>query len=310
MSTDAGVALPTFSVSLGNAVLDGLAELKSKVSAATAHESAFNGPLSAGNQANRKSGFFHRAEKNTHRQKVEERTESMASDRADNAHSAQAPQTQQATMSSADLDRMDVRASLAGDQTAFANLVTRYQSAVYNMAYRMLGDPTEAEDAAQEVFVRAWNQLHTFQMDKRFSTWLLSIASHHAIDVLRRRKPSAPLDDVALYVQSDEPEPDELALRGEQRDMVQKLINTLPEKYRSVTVLRYYNDLSYDEIARMTGLTESAVKTQLHRARRMLADQLIATGEVNGAGSGKHTVARSTSKGRKEVRSDALPGGL
>ena len=119
------------------------------------------------------------------------------------------------------------------------------------MAYRMLGDPIEAEDAAQEVFVRAWNQLHTFQMDKRFSTWLLSIASHYCIDVLRRRKPTAPLDDVALFVESEGPAPEELAEQGEQRDLVKKLLNSLPEKYRSVTVLRYYNDLSYDEIARM-----------------------------------------------------------
>lgn len=183
-----------------------------------------------------------------------------------------------AAISSADQDRAAVMAALQGNQFAFGDLVTRYQGAVYNMAYRMLGDPTEAEDAAQEVFVRAWNQLHTFQLDRRFSTWLLSIASHYCIDLLRRRKPQAPLDDVALYVQSDEPEPEELALRSEQSEMVQRLLNTLPEKYRSVTVLRYYNDLSYDEIAQATGLTESAVKTQLHRARKMLADQLVGVG--------------------------------
>lgn len=183
-----------------------------------------------------------------------------------------------AAISPADLDRMSVQAALRGDQAAFADLVTRYQTAVYNMAYRMLGDPTEAEDAAQEVFVRAWNQLHTFQIDRRFSTWLLSIASHYCIDMLRRRKPSAPLDDVALYVPSDDPQPEELALRAEQSEMVQQLLNTLPDKYRSVTVLRYYNDLSYDEISRATGLSESAVKTQLHRARKMLADQLVGAG--------------------------------
>ncbi|HKP51929.1 MAG TPA: sigma-70 family RNA polymerase sigma factor [Chloroflexia bacterium] len=182
---------------------------------------------------------------------------------------------QPVALTSAEQDRLLVQAALRGDQTAFAELVTRYQSAVYNMASRMLGDPTDAEDAAQEVFVRAWNQLHTFQQDRRFSTWLLSIASHHCIDVLRRRKPSAPLDGVALYVQSDEPEPDEIVLQDEQRDMVQGLINALPEKYRAVTLLRYYGDMSYDEISKATGLTESAVKTQLHRARRMLAGQLL-----------------------------------
>jgi RNA polymerase sigma-70 factor (ECF subfamily) len=188
---------------------------------------------------------------------------------------AEAPVAQ---VNSADLDRAAVAAALQGDQTAFAELVTRYQAAVYNLAYRMLGDPTEAEDAAQEVFVRAWNQLHTFQLDRRFSTWLLSIASHYSIDVLRRRKPTAPLDDVALFVESDDPAPEDLALQGEQSQMVRQMLNSLPDKYRSVTVLRYYNDLSYDEIARMTGLTESAVKTQLHRARRMLAEQLLKKG--------------------------------
>jgi RNA polymerase sigma-70 factor, ECF subfamily len=178
------------------------------------------------------------------------------------------------TVSSAEQDRISVQAALRGDQAAFGDLVSRYQTAVYNMAYRMLGNPTEAEDAAQEVFVRAWKQLHSFQPERRFSTWLLSIASHHCIDLLRRRRPSAPLDDVALYVPSDDPEPIDTVLQGEQSDMVRQLLDTLPDKYRSVTVLRYYNDLSYDEIANMTGLTESAVKTQLHRARRMLAEKL------------------------------------
>ena len=177
-----------------------------------------------------------------------------------------------------ELDRRAVQAALNGDQFAFSELVSRYQSAVFNMAYRMLGDPTEAEDATQEVFVRAWNQLHTFQLDRRFSTWLLSIASHYCIDMLRRRRPTAPLDDVALYIESGEPSPDELTLQDEQSEIVKGLLNKLPEKYRSVTVLRYYNDLSYEEIARMTGLSESAVKTQLHRARRMLAEQILTKG--------------------------------
>jgi RNA polymerase sigma-70 factor (ECF subfamily) len=219
----------------------------------------------------------------TARQDVIDKREPMTSDRADNNP---AQTSQPSTLTSAEQDRLDVQQALAGDQSAFAALVQRYQSAVFNMAYRMLGDPTEAEDAAQEVFVRAWNQLHTFQQDRRFSTWLLSIASHHAIDMLRRRKPQAPLDDVALFIESDDPQPDELALQGEQREMVQRLLNRLPEKYRSVTVLRYYNDLSYDEIARATGLTESAVKTQLHRARRMLADLLTSAGVTSSAAHG------------------------
>jgi RNA polymerase sigma-70 factor (ECF subfamily) len=276
MNANAGAVSPGISVSLQDMVLDGLAGLKSRMLG----EAALAGPLGVARPVNKQNRLLSRLGQGTIAgQRVGEKSESMTSDSAEDTHSAL--NAQSSVLSSADQDRLAVQAALRGDQAAFADLVTRYQTAVYNMAYRMLGDATEAEDAAQEVFVRAWNQLHTFQQDRRFSTWLLSIASHHAIDVLRRRKPVAPLDDVALYVESDEASPDEIALQDEQRDIVKKLLNTLPEKYRSVTVLRYYNDLSYDEIARMTGLTESAVKTQLHRARRMLAEQLVAAGQVS-----------------------------
>jgi len=271
-------------------VLDGLAGLKSRV----AYDSSAAAPLAIAKPVNKQNRFLSRlgqksatvgtvtsaatAIATTTGQQAEEKIESMTSDSVSATHSVLSPDS--SALTSADQDRISVRAALGGDQAAFGDLVTRYQTAVYNMAYRMLGDATEAEDAAQEVFVRAWNQLHTFQQERRFSTWLLSIASPLCIDLLRRRKPVAPLDDVALYVESNEPEPDEVALQSEQRDIVKKLLNTLPDKYRSVTVLRYYNDLSYDEIVRMTGLTGSAVKTQLHRARRMLADQLMAAGQV------------------------------
>lgn len=274
MNANAGAVFPNVSVSLQDMVLEGLAGLRSRMLG----EAALAGPLGVARPLNKQNRLLPLpGQTTTAGQRVGEKSESMTSDSAENTHSALNPQP--SALSSADQDRTAVQAALRGDQAAFADLVTRYQTAVYNMAYRMLGDATEAEDAAQEVFVRAWNQLHTFQQERRFSTWLLSIASHHCIDVLRRRKPTAPLDDVALYVESEEAAPDEIALQGEQREIVKKLLNTLPEKYRSVTVLRYYNDLSYDEIARITGLTESAVKTQLHRARRMLAERLVATGQ-------------------------------
>src|SRR6266516_33642 len=79
--------------------------------------------------------------------------------------------------------------AVAGDERAFAELVTRYQTAVYNLAYRMLGDAGEAEDAAQEVFLRIYRRLATYDQDHRFSTWVLSIASHYCIDLLRRKRP-------------------------------------------------------------------------------------------------------------------------
>jgi RNA polymerase sigma-70 factor, ECF subfamily len=163
---------------------------------------------------------------------------------------------------------------LAGEVEAFAELIDRYKVAVYNLCARMLGDPTEAEDAAQEVFVRAYTQLRSYTPGRKFSTWILSIASHYCIDMLRRRKPSVDLDAIAFWKQSDQPEPEERALTGEVRDEVRELLNKLPEKYRGVTILRYWNDLSYDEIATATGLSVATVKTRLFRARELLAKEL------------------------------------
>jgi len=176
-------------------------------------------------------------------------------------------------------ERVWIDRALAGDQSAFGCIVERYQLAVYNLCYRMLGGAAEAEDAAQEVFLRGWTQLHSFQRDRKFSTWLLSIASHHCIDLLRRRRGTqVPLDSVEIWAPSQEPEPEQSTLAAEQRVEVRKLLQTLPPKYRLVTVLRYFRDLSYLEIADLTGLSESAVKTQLHRARKMLATELRTKG--------------------------------
>lgn len=284
-SAELSVTSTTFSVPLGEAVRDTLAGWRQTLQGNSRHIDAVNSMRSGFGGGNKTHAATSTAAATAIAIRPrEEKARPMTSDSRRDSATAIAPQP--AALTSAEQDRLSVQAALSGDQSAFADLMTRYQSAVFNMAYRMLGDPTEAEDATQEVFVRAWNQLRTFQIERRFSTWLLSIASHLCIDLLRRRKPSAPLDGVALYVPSDAPEPDELALQSEQRRMVQALLNTLPEKYRTVTVLRYYNDLSYDEIARATGLTESAVKTQLHRARRMLAEQLTASGAAGPRNSG------------------------
>ena len=167
-----------------------------------------------------------------------------------------------------------VRRVLAGETEAFAELIDRYKVAVYNLCARMLHDPSEAEDAAQEVFLRAYNQLASYQTGRRFSTWILSIASHYCIDLLRRRRPSVDIDSIAFWKQSDAPEPEEVAVVGETRDEVRELLNKLPDKYRGVTVLRYWQDLSYEEIAEATGLSVGTVKTRLFRARELLAKEL------------------------------------
>ena len=168
-----------------------------------------------------------------------------------------------------------IEQTLHGEQAAFGQLMHRYAGAVFNLAYRMLGSAQDAEDASQEIFLRAYTRLSSFDRTRRFSTWLLSIASNYCIDRLRRRRFAwLTLDDVAFSMPSQEHGPERQALQREQQDRVQAALRRLPDNYRLVTILRYCYDMSYDEIAQVTGLTESALKTRLHRARHMLAEAL------------------------------------
>ncbi len=167
-----------------------------------------------------------------------------------------------------------IAAARRGDRNAFNRLVHAYQIPVYNLAYRMLGNAQEAEDAAQETFLRAYKRLSTYLPDKKFSNWILSIASHYCIDLLRRRRfqwLSVEDDPAVAWLSSDEEQPDDAALRRERAEEVRVLLERLEPNYRAPLVLRYWHDLSYKEIADMLELTEPAVKTRLHRARLQMA---------------------------------------
>jgi len=165
--------------------------------------------------------------------------------------------------------------ALQGDQHAFAQLVTQYQRQVYNLTYRMLQNAQDAEDATQEAFLRAYRALPSFKVGKKFSSWILSIASNLCIDILRRRRYAwLSLEDVSFRLAAETEAPDRAMLRQEHADEVQQLLGCLPEKYRLVVILRYWYDMSYNEIAETTGLSLNTVKTRLHRARHMLARAL------------------------------------
>lgn len=162
-----------------------------------------------------------------------------------------------------------------GDDEAFASLVEAYQVPVYNLCYRMLGNGNDAEDAAQETFMRAYKAIKRYDPKRKFSTWLLSIASNYCIDQHRRRKlPTFSIEDTPT---GDVPEKaismdDRLAL-GEERSQVQDLLKNLSEKDRAALIMRYWYDYSYEEIAESLSLTVSAVKSRLHRSRRELAGE-------------------------------------
>ncbi len=169
-----------------------------------------------------------------------------------------------------------VRRAQQGDRAAFSRLVEAYQTPVYNLAYRMLGNAAEAEEAAQETFLRAYTRLHTYRPEYKFSTWILSIASHYCVDRLRRRRYvwlSTDEEPVRqkLHAQLDGQSPEEAALEAEARAEVQLMLDRLDPMYRTPVILRYWYDLSYKEIAEVMGISEAAVKTRLHRARLQLA---------------------------------------
>jgi RNA polymerase sigma-70 factor (ECF subfamily) len=175
-------------------------------------------------------------------------------------------------------DAVLVQQTLYGDQQAFGELVQRYERDVFNLTYRMLNERGEAEDAAQEAFLRAYANLERYDQTRSFKTWLLSIASNHCIDRLRRRRLTwlsleEPLPPHPALT-SDIPGPEEETLNNERNVLVQELLDHLSPDYRLAVVLRYWYDLSYAEIADMLETTESAIKSRLFRARQALANEL------------------------------------
>jgi RNA polymerase sigma-70 factor (ECF subfamily) len=175
-----------------------------------------------------------------------------------------------------------IHRALSGDHAAFTALMEMYQKPVYNLCYRMLGEQCEAEDAAQEAFLRAYSRLHSYDAARPFKTWLFSIAAHYCIDRLRKRRVAVlGIDDEPIQyhpaLRSSSPGPQELAERGERRDGVQALLQELPPQDRAAIVMRYWYDLSYEEIAEATGVTVSSVKSRLHRARVALGEKMRTT---------------------------------
>jgi RNA polymerase sigma-70 factor, ECF subfamily len=172
---------------------------------------------------------------------------------------------------------------LKGDQDAYGEIVELYKDKVYQISYRMLGNRHEAEDIAQEAFIRAFINIHSFNIDLKFSTWLFRIATNLCIDRIRKKKPDyyldaevAGTDGLNMYSQipskTDMPEKELESLELE--ETIQKEILKLPEKYRTVIVLKYIEELSLIEISEILNLPIGTVKTRIHRGREALRKQL------------------------------------
>ncbi len=162
-----------------------------------------------------------------------------------------------------------IRRVLSGDIEAFSEIVEACQSAVYNLAFRLLGDPAEAEDIAQEAFLRAFKNLSFYDSKGSFLRWLLAITYNLSMDCLRRRA----REIKAMKAFSTLNDRQNWGLESSTME-VQELIGRLDAVDRAIVVLKYWHGLSLKEIGEIVGLGEGAVKVRLHRARLRLADEL------------------------------------
>lgn len=164
-----------------------------------------------------------------------------------------------------------------GDPQAFAQIVDRYQKPVYNLCYRMLGNAEDAEDAAQETFLRAYRSIRRYDRNRSFSSWLLAIAAHYCIDQYRRRKLTTvsveelPFPDLG----DDQPNMENRLSKKEEMLHIRSLLEILDPIDRAAVVLYYWYDYSYQEICETLSLSTSALKSRLHRARKAMAQRWL-----------------------------------
>lgn len=153
---------------------------------------------------------------------------------------------------------------------SFAQLYHRYKHRVYAYCYRLLRHPQNAEDATQETFIKVHRSLHQLEDAAMLRTWIFSIARNEAFTILRRVRPTEELAKATEEIW-DEDSPLERVVKQERSEIVQHCLSLLRPVYREILILREYEQLSYSEIARVTGSTESAVKSALFKARKAIS---------------------------------------
>lgn len=180
-------------------------------------------------------------------------------------------------------DRELIRECLAGNRKAYRTLLVRYQDIVFNYCKRMIRDPGQAEDIAQEAFVRTLTRLDRYDERYTFSAWIFKIATNLCIDHLRKSKRIAYSLDQDIEsrdgsfrreMASKEPDPTARVQAGEQMQLLNEAIAELPEHYRSILLLRHQEEMSYEEIAQTLDLPIGTVKIRIHRAREQIKRRL------------------------------------
>ena len=172
------------------------------------------------------------------------------------------------------------RATKDNDESAFAELMERYKKTVYYMILKIVKNVDDAEDLAIEAFAKAFKNLSRFKKDYTFSTWLFRIATNNTIDFIRKKKlntlsltssiTNIDGEAVNLDVEDKSLTPDEETIKGQKIELVRIFVDKLPTKYQRLVRLRYFDELTYDEIAKELDAPIGTVKAQLHRSRELL----------------------------------------
>jgi len=174
------------------------------------------------------------------------------------------------------VDAARVRDCLAGDPQAFAALVQQYEKPVYNVALRMLRNPEDARDIAQSVFLKAWQNLSSYDPKYKFYSWIYRMAINESLNILRSHgRDAEPVDE---RLPAEDAGPADVLAAGQGREAVLAAVGRLKPEHRSVIVLHYFVDLPYEDIADVLDVDAKTVKSRLYSARQVLKDQLAARG--------------------------------
>ncbi len=176
-----------------------------------------------------------------------------------------------------DTDRLLMERIGRGDEKALELLIARHERMVFNLACRFLSDEQEAEDIAQETFLRVYRAAHTYTPDAKFTTWLYTIVKNLCFNALRKRKSgeTRSIDDETMpELPSGQASPLDRLLQHQVRQRVAAAVDRLPEHMRMAVLLHKFHELQYDDIARIFGCTVNAVKLRVHRAKALLAAEL------------------------------------
>lgn len=163
-----------------------------------------------------------------------------------------------------------LRASLDGETAAWGEIVSRYKDAVFGLCLGFLRNRADAEDVTHDAFIRAYNNLRRYHLDKRFSTWIFTIASNLCRNRLRYRR-NHPVVEPATQVGGGA-DPATIVAREDRHAKIRAALNRLPHTYRAPLVLRFYNDLPYREIGAILSIPQGTVKTRIHRGKGMLKE--------------------------------------